>query len=135
VYEAALDEVGMRLTAPREAHQREGHVRFTLDRILAEEMAVLDLVDARDNRSWPGRQAASWAAWARRCWPTNWWPIRVRRCCTSRSRVIPADPLTVYDALSDITTIGQRSPETHTAKWIELVTVVRGPITALATDG
>jgi hypothetical protein len=36
----------------------------------------------------------------------------------SVSRVIPADPLTVYDALSDITTIGQRSPETHAAKWI-----------------
>jgi putative intracellular protease/amidase len=36
----------------------------------------------------------------------------------SVSRVIPADALTVYDALSDITTIGQRSPETHAAKWI-----------------
>jgi putative intracellular protease/amidase len=36
----------------------------------------------------------------------------------SVSRVIPADPLTVYDHLSDITTIGQRSPETHDAKWI-----------------
>ena len=41
----------MRLTAPRAAHQREGHERFTLDRILAEEMAVLDLVDARDDRA------------------------------------------------------------------------------------
>lgn len=51
VLEAAVDEVGIRLTAPREAHQREGHERFTLDRILAEEMAVLDLVEARDNRS------------------------------------------------------------------------------------
>jgi hypothetical protein len=37
----------------------------------------------------------------------------------SVSRVIPADPLTVYDAVSDITTIGQRSPETHAAKWIK----------------
>jgi putative intracellular protease/amidase len=36
----------------------------------------------------------------------------------SVSRVIPADPLTVYDALSDITTIGQRSPETHAGKWL-----------------
>ena len=36
----------------------------------------------------------------------------------SVSRVIPADPLTAYDALSDITAIGQRSPETHAAKWI-----------------
>jgi putative intracellular protease/amidase len=36
----------------------------------------------------------------------------------SASRLIHADPLTVYDALSDVTTIGQRSPETHAAKWI-----------------
>jgi AAA domain/TrwC relaxase len=49
--EAAVDEIGVRLTAPRHAHQREGHERFTLDRILAEEMAVMDLVDARDNRA------------------------------------------------------------------------------------
>jgi hypothetical protein len=49
--EAAVDEVSIRLTAPRAAHQREGHERFTLDRILAEEMAVLDLADASDNRS------------------------------------------------------------------------------------
>lgn len=41
----------MRLTAPRAAHQREGHERFTLDAILHEEAAVLDLVDARDVRA------------------------------------------------------------------------------------
>ena len=41
----------MRLTAPRAAHQREGHERFTLDAILAEEVAVMDLVDARDDRT------------------------------------------------------------------------------------
>ena len=49
--EAAVDEVAMRLTAPRQAHQREGHERFTLDRILAEEITLLDLVDARDDRA------------------------------------------------------------------------------------
>ena len=49
--EAAVDEIGVRLSAPRAAHQREGHERFTLDRILAEEAAVLDLVDARDDRA------------------------------------------------------------------------------------
>jgi conjugative relaxase-like TrwC/TraI family protein len=49
--EAAVDEISMQLTAPRAAHQREGHERFTLDRILAEETAVLDLVDARDDRT------------------------------------------------------------------------------------
>ncbi|MGC7268639.1 hypothetical protein RBA06_21665, partial [Mycobacteroides abscessus subsp. abscessus] len=60
--EAAVDAFGMRLTAPRAAHQREGHERFTLARILAEEVAVLDLVDAqnpramlwvRDEHRWP----------------------------------------------------------------------------------
>jgi hypothetical protein len=40
----------VRLTAPRAAHQREGHER-TLDAILEEEAAVLDLVDARDDRT------------------------------------------------------------------------------------
>jgi conjugative relaxase-like TrwC/TraI family protein len=49
--EAAIDEVSIRLTAPRAAHQREGHERFTLDAILEEEAAVLDLVDARDDRA------------------------------------------------------------------------------------
>jgi conjugative relaxase-like TrwC/TraI family protein len=51
VVEAAVDELGMRLTGPRQRHQREGHERFTLDRILAEEMTVFDLADARDPRS------------------------------------------------------------------------------------
>jgi hypothetical protein len=49
--ESAVDEVAVRLTAPRAAHQREGHERFTLDAILDEEAAVLDLVDARDDRA------------------------------------------------------------------------------------
>ncbi len=49
--EEAVDEIAVRLTAPRQAHQREGHERFTLDLILAEEAAVLDLVDAQDPRS------------------------------------------------------------------------------------
>jgi conjugative relaxase-like TrwC/TraI family protein len=49
--ESAVDEGGVRLTAARAAHQREGHERFTLDPILAEEAAVLDLVDARDDRA------------------------------------------------------------------------------------
>ena len=51
VVEAAVDEIALRLTATRAAHEREGHERFTLARILAEEMAVLDLVDAQDRRS------------------------------------------------------------------------------------
>lgn len=49
--EAAVDEIGMRLTTPRAAHEREGHERFTLARILAEEAAVLDLVDTQNPRA------------------------------------------------------------------------------------
>jgi hypothetical protein len=41
----------VRLVAPRAAHQREGDERFTLDAILREEAAVLDLVDARNDRA------------------------------------------------------------------------------------
>jgi conjugative relaxase-like TrwC/TraI family protein len=49
--ESAVDEVAVRLTAPRAAHQREGYERFTLDAILHEEAAVLELVDARNDRA------------------------------------------------------------------------------------
>jgi conjugative relaxase-like TrwC/TraI family protein len=49
--ESAVDEVAVRLTAPRAAHQREGHERYTLDAIVEEEAAVLDLVDARNDRA------------------------------------------------------------------------------------
>lgn len=49
--EAAVDALGMRLSAPRASHKREGHERFTLARILAEEAVVLDLVDAQNPRS------------------------------------------------------------------------------------
>jgi conjugative relaxase-like TrwC/TraI family protein len=49
--ESALDHIGVRLTKPRQPHQREGHDRFTLDSILAEEAALLDLVDGHDIRA------------------------------------------------------------------------------------
>jgi conjugative relaxase-like TrwC/TraI family protein len=49
--ESSIDRVAVRLTAPRAAHQREGHERFTLDAILDEEAAVLDLIDARNDRA------------------------------------------------------------------------------------
>jgi len=49
--EAAVDALGLRVNAPRAAHQREGHDRFTLEAFLAEEQAVLDLVDAHDVRA------------------------------------------------------------------------------------
>jgi conjugative relaxase-like TrwC/TraI family protein len=49
--EAAVDALGVRVSAPRAAHQREGHERFTLEAFLAEEQAVMDLVDASDPRA------------------------------------------------------------------------------------
>ncbi|OFJ51183.1 AAA family ATPase [Mycolicibacterium grossiae] len=51
VIEACVDAVGMRLSGPRLAHQREGSERFTVDLILAEEKAVLDVVDATEIRA------------------------------------------------------------------------------------
>lgn len=51
VIEAAVDAVGMRLSGPRLAHQREGSERFTVDVILAEERRVFDLVDATNVRA------------------------------------------------------------------------------------
>lgn len=51
--ETAVDAVSVRLTAPRARarHEREGHERFTLEAILAEERAVLELVDAHNDRA------------------------------------------------------------------------------------
>ncbi|NTY62355.1 MobF family relaxase [Mycolicibacterium sphagni] len=63
--ERAVDAVSVRLSAPRAAHQREGHERFTLDAILAEEAAVMALVDARNERAqlWlPARDTAGLSA-------------------------------------------------------------------------
>lgn len=49
--EASVNAVGMRLSAPRAAHQREGSERFTVDVILAEESVLLDMVDATNVRA------------------------------------------------------------------------------------
>jgi conjugative relaxase-like TrwC/TraI family protein len=49
--EKIVDEVGVRVSAPREAHHREGHEKFTLDAIITEEERVLGMVDEADNRS------------------------------------------------------------------------------------
>ena len=51
VIETCVDTVGMRLTGPRRAHQREGTERFTVDLILAEEHQVFGLVDATNVRA------------------------------------------------------------------------------------
>ncbi|MDT5117159.1 MAG: hypothetical protein QOE30_2898, partial [Mycobacterium sp.] len=47
--EAFVDRVGVRITAPRGAHEREGHEKFTLTAIIQEEEQILDLADERDN--------------------------------------------------------------------------------------
>lgn len=49
--EAFVDEVGVRISAPREAHHREGHEKYTVDAIMLEESRILDMVDTSDNRS------------------------------------------------------------------------------------
>jgi hypothetical protein len=49
--EAMADEVGIRISAPRESHHREGHERFTVEAVIAEEEQILDMADESDNRS------------------------------------------------------------------------------------
>jgi len=49
--ENSVDMVAIRVSEPRQAHQREGHVRYTVDAIIAEEERVFGMVDARDNRA------------------------------------------------------------------------------------
>jgi ATP-dependent exoDNAse (exonuclease V) alpha subunit len=51
VIEQLVDHVGVRLSALREAHQREGSEKFTLEAIIAEEEQVFEMVDESDNRS------------------------------------------------------------------------------------
>ena len=40
------------------------------------------------------------------------------RTSGSVERVVPADPDSVYAVVSDVTRIGERSPECHTAAWL-----------------
>jgi ATP-dependent exoDNAse (exonuclease V) alpha subunit len=51
IAETAVEQIGVRLSGPRLAHQREGSERFSLPEFLAEEAALLDLVDATDPRA------------------------------------------------------------------------------------
>ena len=44
--EVLADRIAVRLTAPREAHEREGHERFTTAPIIAEEAAIVALMGA-----------------------------------------------------------------------------------------
>ena len=43
-----VDAVSMRVTAPREAHHREGHELFTVDAVIAEEVRIFDMIDTAD---------------------------------------------------------------------------------------
>jgi len=49
--EQIVDMVGVRVSATREAHHREGHEMFSVDALIAEETRIFDLVDAADNRA------------------------------------------------------------------------------------
>jgi conjugative relaxase-like TrwC/TraI family protein len=55
--EQVVDAVGVRVSAPRDAHHREGHEMFTVDAVIAEEERVFALVDAVDNRARLGVRA------------------------------------------------------------------------------
>ncbi|WP_110318018.1 MobF family relaxase [Mycolicibacterium moriokaense] len=49
--EQIVGEVSVRISAPRQSHHREGHERFTIDAVIAEEERIFDMVDAADNRT------------------------------------------------------------------------------------
>ncbi len=49
--EQIVDTVGVRVSAPREAHHREGHEMFTVDAVIAAEERVFAMVDAADTRA------------------------------------------------------------------------------------
>lgn len=49
--EKIVDTVGVRVSATRGAHHREGHELFTVDAVIVEEERILRLVDATDNRA------------------------------------------------------------------------------------
>jgi hypothetical protein len=49
--EQITDMVGLRINATREAHHREGHERFTVDAVIAEETRIFDMIDTVDTRA------------------------------------------------------------------------------------
>jgi len=46
--EQIVDAVSLRVTAPREAHHREGYELFTADAVIAEEQRIFDMIDETD---------------------------------------------------------------------------------------
>jgi hemerythrin-like domain-containing protein len=59
-----------------------------------------------------------YARYARRLHGTTPVSGRAWRTCGSVERVVPAEPTAVYSVVSDVTRIGERSPECHTATWL-----------------
>jgi conjugative relaxase-like TrwC/TraI family protein len=49
--EQIVDMVGVRVSATRQAHHREGHELFTVDAVIAEEARIFDIIDAADPRA------------------------------------------------------------------------------------
>ncbi|TXI56466.1 MobF family relaxase [Mycolicibacterium mageritense] len=49
--EAAVDEVSLRISDPRQAHRREGSERFTIDLVIAEEKMIFSMLDKADRRA------------------------------------------------------------------------------------
>jgi conjugative relaxase-like TrwC/TraI family protein len=49
--EQIVDIVGVRVSATRDAHHREGHELFTVDAVIAEEQRIFDMIDEADTRA------------------------------------------------------------------------------------
>jgi len=49
--EQIVDIVGVRVSATRDAHHREGHDLFTVDAVIAEEQRIFDMIDEADTRA------------------------------------------------------------------------------------
>jgi len=49
--EQIVDTVGVRVSATRDAHHREGHEMFTVDAVIAEEQRIFEMVDEADSRA------------------------------------------------------------------------------------
>jgi len=62
IVEALANRHGIRITAPRQAHQREGHERFTTVEIIAEERDIYALIGARNDAAKLPTRAISEAA-------------------------------------------------------------------------
>ncbi len=51
VSEQVVDAVAVRVSAPRAAHHREGHERYTVEAVIAEERRIFAMVDETDTRA------------------------------------------------------------------------------------